>query len=294
MTLETSPNYHGVYINLDRSAVRRERMETQLAQLQLADRYARFPAVDGAAQNLRSSKIGPGETGAFLSHARVLEQAQQRGLPVHILEDDALLSEHVQPVIEDVVTSGLLDRFEIIFTDTLFNPHLGMLKGLKAAFDSVAPPPSQPLRLADLKVIDLARDNFACLTSYVVGANSMDRIMALYRAELAHGPLKPVDLFLRDCVADGRLRAGLVFPFVTSFRLDEIAGSTIATGTHLAKPSVMVLAILRYLFFVGRDLGYAKSCLDAVTQQNRRKTDPHHDLMVQALEFVLSADFQQF
>ena len=294
MTRETAPSYQGLYINLDRSVLRESRMQAQLAALDLADRYARFPAVDGAVLNLASSRIGPGETGAFLSHARALEQARALSLPVHILEDDALLSQHVRPVIEDAIAAGLFENFDILFTDIFVNAHVGMLKGLKAAFDSAALPLSRPLRLADLKVLDLARENFACLTSYIVGAKSIDRILALYRAELEKGPSKPVDLFLRDCVSDGRLRAGLLFPFVTSFRLDEIAGSTIAAGSQLAKPSVMVLAILRYLFFVGRDLGYAQACLDAATRQNRRETDSHHAMMAQALEFVLSADFQQF
>jgi hypothetical protein len=294
MTRETAPSYHGTYINLDRSPLRRERMEAQLAQLDLADRYTRFSAVDGTVLHIAASRIGRGETGAFLSHARALEQAQQAGLPLHILEDDALLSQHVRPVIEDAIAGGLFERFDILFTDIFVNPQLGMLKGLKTAMDSVALPPARPLRLADLQVLDLARENFACLTSYVVGANSRDRVLAFYRAELENGPAKPVDLFLRDCVADGRLRAGLLFPFVTSFRLDEVGPSTIAAGTNAAKPSVMVLAVLRYLFFVGRDLDYAKACLDAATQRNRRETDSHHAMMVQALEFVLSADFQQF
>jgi hypothetical protein len=294
MTRETALSYQGLYINLDRSVLRERRMQAQLAALHLSDRYTRLPAVDGANLNLGPSKIGPGETGAFLSHARALEQAQGASLPVHILEDDALLSEHVRPVIEDAIAAGLFENFDILFTDIFVHAHVGMLKGLKTAFDSVALPPSRPLRLADLKVLDLARENFACLTSYVVGPKSFDRILALYRAELEKGPAKPVDLFLRDCVLEGRLRAGLVFPFVTSFRLDEIAESTIGAGAAVAKPSVMVLAVLRYLFFVGRDLGYAKACLDAATQQNRRETDSHHAMMAQALEFVLSADFQLF
>jgi hypothetical protein len=293
MTRETA-SYQGIYINLDRSVLRRQRMDAQLAALDLSDRYTRLSAVDGAVLNLASSKIGRGETGAFLSHARALEQAQQPDLPLHILEDDALLSEHVRPVIEDAIANGLFERFDILFTDIFVNAHLGMLKGLKAAFDRVAPPLSRPLRLADLQVLDLARENFACLTSYIVGAKSRDRVLGLYRAELEKGPTKPVDLFLRDCVAEGRLRAGLLFPFVTSFRLDEVAASTIAAGTQVAKPSVMVLAVLRYLFFVGRDLGYAKACLDAATQRNRRESDSHHAMLAQALEFVLSADFQQF
>jgi hypothetical protein len=294
MTGEASPSYRGVYINLDRSPLRRERMEAQLAEFGLADRYARFSAVDGATLNLSRSKIGPGETGAFLSHANVLQEARDSGTPVHILEDDALLSEHVRPVIEDGIASGLFERCDIVFTDTLFAPHLGMLKALKAAFDTVGLPPARPLRLGDLQAIDLARENFSCLTSYIVGAGAIDRVLGILRTEMESGPAKPVDLFIRDCVAKGQLRATLLFPFVTSLRLDEIAESTVGAGTQNTKPSVMVLALLRYLFFVERDLDYAKLCLDAATKQNRRKTDSHHELMAQALEFVLSADFQQF
>jgi GR25 family glycosyltransferase involved in LPS biosynthesis len=294
MTRETASIYHGLYINLDRSPLRRQRMEQQLAALDLTARYTRLPAADGAALNLAGSKIGQGEAGAFLSHARALEQARQNGMPVHILEDDALLSRHTRPVIEGAIAAGLTDRFDILFTDIFVNPHLGMLKGLKSAMDRVSLPPSRTLTLEDLQLIDLQQETFACMTSYVVGARSMDRVLALYREELEKGPAKPVDLFLRDCVAEGRLRAGLLFPFVTSFRLDDVAASTIGAGTEIAKPSVMVLAVLRYLFFVERDLAYAKACLDAATQKNRRGTDSHHAMMAQALEFILSADFQQF
>ena len=119
-------------------------------------------------------------------------------------------------------------------------------------------------------------------------------MLEIYRAEWENGPTKPADLFIRDCVFAGKLRAALLFPFVTGFRLDEVAASTIGAGTPVAGPSVMVLAVLRYLFFVDRDLNFAKSCLDAVTRENRRMTNLHHEMIVQALEFVLSDDFQQF
>jgi hypothetical protein len=292
MTRETS--YRGLYINLDRSGARRERMEAQLSAFGLNDRYSRFAAIDGSALAAGRSRDKPGELGAFHSHVAALENAVSGGLPLHVLEDDALLSEHVKPVIEDAIAARLFDRFDILFTDTFISPHLGMLKALKAAFDNVMISDERPLRLHDLQVLDLARENFACMTSYAVGGSALERIVALCRAELANGPAKPIDLFLRDCVHAGRLRAGLLFPFVTSFDLAEVAASTIGAGTAASGPSVMVLAVLRYLFFVKRDLSYAKACLDAATQQNRRTTGPHHAMIAQALEFVLSADFQQF
>jgi len=293
MAAEKSSAYGGYYINLDRSVARRERMEAQLAALGLSSRYARFAAVDGAAVHRPGSALRPGELGAFLSHKSALETARAKGAAAHILEDDALLSAHAVPVIEEAVAGGLFEQYDVVFTDALIAPHLGMLKGLKAIFDKTPLARERGLRLAELQAIDLAHQNFSCMTSYVVGAHAIDRVLALYRSQIENGPSKPVDLFMREMVQTMRLRAALLFPFVTSFRLEEIAASTIA-GTPQTPPSVMVLAVLRYLFFVERDLGLAKSCLDAVTQKPSRARDSHHEMIVQALDFVLSDAFEEF
>jgi hypothetical protein len=295
MSADSATSYHGVYINLDRSPARRAAMEGQLAAFGLQDRYAHFAAVDGSTLPPSRSELRPGELGAFFSHMRALESARSlRGGAVHIMEDDALLSEHVRPVIDDAIAAGLFQRFDILFTDILVPPHLGMLKALKSAFDRVDAPSRPALRLTDLQLIDLAGQDFSCLTSYVVGAKSIDRVLSLCAVEAKSGPSKPVDLFVRDCVLAGKLRAAFLFPFVTSFRLEEIAGSTIVGSTPAANPSVIVLAVLRYLFFVNRDLRKAKAFLDAATKGNRRPANPHHDMIVQALEFIMSADFQEF
>src|SRR5215510_12001663 len=276
--------YHGLYINLDRSAGRRESFEQQLAELKLAPFYARFPAVEGTKLSTARTSLPAGETGCFFSHVRALESARARNLPVHILEDDALLSRHVQPVIEDAIAGGLFERFDILFLDTFVNCHLGMLKSLKAAFEGIRVPATGPLRLNDLQVIDLAQQTFACLTSYVVGAKSIDRILSLYQQEIAGGLRTPVDLFLRDQVHAGKLRAACVFPFVSSFNLAEIAGSTLHEKNE--KPSVIVLAVLRYSFFPDRDLPMAFFYLDAATLSHRDSSDAHRQLIVQALDFI--------
>lgn len=294
MTGENASAYCGFYINLDRSIARRERMQAQLSALGLSSRYERFPAVDGAALQRRDSALRPGELGAFHSHKGALEAGRAKGAAaVHILEDDALLSRHLGPVLEEAIAGGLFDQYDVVFTDALIAPHLGMLKGLKAVFDKVAPSPERALRLGELQAIDLAHQNFSCMTSYVVGARSVERVLALYRGEMENGPTKPVDLLIREMVQTYRLRAALLFPFLSSFRLEEIAGSTI-TGQSQVAPSVMVLAVLRYLFFVERDLALAKTCLDEATQKNRRSGDAHHGLMVQALDFILSDAFEEF
>src|SRR3981189_3716060 len=105
-------SYHGLYINLDRSGGRRLAFERQVASFRLTRSYARVPASDRSQPSPAPSGLPPGETGCFFSHFRTLESARPRSMPVHILEDDALLSEHARPVIEDAIAGNLFDRFD--------------------------------------------------------------------------------------------------------------------------------------------------------------------------------------
>jgi hypothetical protein len=290
-----TPAYHGFYINLDRSVDRRLRFEENLARLSLASRYSRFPAIDGRTLPKGQSPLSPGQLGCFHSHARALKEAQGRGMHAHILEDDAILCEHTEPVIADAIAARLFDHFDIVFTDTFVDCEFALLKGMKDAFDKTNGVASRPLRLSDFQILDLSRRNFACLTSYVVGTRSMDRVLTLYRQELALGARTPVDLFIRDLVHAGKLRAACIFPFVTGLALEDIVGSTIdERGERLEKPSVMVFAALRYSFFLGRDLAYAKREMDAATKPRRTPDDPHRELIMQAIDYVISPDFEGF
>jgi hypothetical protein len=257
--------------------------------------YARFPAVDGTTLEHRCrGRIGAGEAGAFLSHTDALTAAAARNLPVHILEDDALICGDTRSIIEQAVASGLLDQFDLLLTDSFVAPDLGMIKVLGDAMERTGARSSAHIGLADLQLIDISRQNFACLTSYVAGPKGIARVLPLLCAELRAGPKMPIDLFLRECAFASRLKVGLLAPFVTGFSLEEVRQSTIAAGAPAAKSSVMVLAVLRYLFFVDRDLRLAKACLDSARQNVRRERTQQSQLVLEALEFVLSADFRQF
>ena len=287
----SSALYHGLYINLDRSTGRRDAMERQLDRLEISPLYARFAAIDGATLDNPRSTIGKGEAGCFQSHYRALLSARPRATFVHMLEDDAVLSPSVRPVIEQAISQNVFDQFDVLFTDTFVAPHLGMLKFLKASFDEL--PASRPLALNHLKVVDLANQNFACTTSFVVGAKAIDRVLALYQQEIALGPRAPIDLFLRAAVSAGQLRAACLFPFISTFDLHEATTVNEASATA-EQPSVAVLAALRYSFFVDRDIETAKRTLDAATAGARSKSDDHRALIGQALDFILSDEFKEF
>lgn len=292
MTLQAQGAYLGLYINLDRSEARRQAFEKQLAALDLQARYFRFPAVDGKTLDPSNSPLKPGEIGVFHSHCRALESARGTGKCVHVLEDDALLSRHVAPVLDEAVATNVFEKYDLLFTDMWVHCHVGFMKSVKQQFDSVRIPETQPLRLHQLSFIDLAQVFHAAFQSYVVGAKSIDRVIQLYRQELQRGPTIPVDIFIQQQVLAGNLRAACLFPYLTSFRLEDVAKSTIQDqGEMEGQPSLMVMSVLRYLFFVDCDLDYAQSILDTADRTRSRTPDRRHDLMAQATKFVLSGDF---
>ncbi len=294
MTQPAQGVYQGLYINLDRSSERRQQFEKQLTDLGIQNRYARFSAVDGKTLIASGSPLKPGEVGAFLSHYQALEQVRDMGKCVHILEDDALLSEHVVPVIEDAIAENLFERYDLLFTDMMVFCHVGFMKTSKWKFDEICRGANGHLRFQHFRLFDLAEAFHAAFQSYIVGARSIDRVLALYRQEISGGIKVPVDIFIQQQVLAGKLRAACLFPFITSFRLEDVVNSTIADqGERASQPSAIVMAVLRYLFFLGCDLNHAKRTIDAATCFNRRDRDMRHALMVQATEFVMSDDFAE-
>ena len=288
-------NYRGIYINLDRSTARRDAMQAQLHKFGLVPVYTRLAAIDGSRiARQPGSAITPAEEGAFRSHAEAIRQGASLSAPVHVLEDDALLSSAMQPVISEAVATGLLDRFDILFTDSFVAPDLGMLKVLIYAFEKCSARKTDGVALGDLQLFDISRQNFSCLTSYIVAPKAFTRVIALLDAELKSSPRLPVDLYLRQCAQAGKITAGLLAPFVTGFNLDEVRQSTIAAGAEAAKRSVLVLAILRYIFFLERDLAAAGACLESALAGVARTPDDQTRLVLKALEFILSNEFREF
>jgi GR25 family glycosyltransferase involved in LPS biosynthesis len=150
--------YQGRFINLDRSPDRRAAMEAQLRKWGLSDRYMRFAAIDGE----------DGQRACFRSHHAALEQADANS-PVHVLEDDALLSGYVPQVIDIITSNEMLDHFDIVFTETLVAPDVMEIRELKQLFDK---------HRADetFMVRDITQTYYCGASSYLVGPKCRDRI----------------------------------------------------------------------------------------------------------------------
>jgi GR25 family glycosyltransferase involved in LPS biosynthesis len=283
--------YRGVFINLDRATERKKTLERQFNTLRLADRYRRFAAIDGATL-VRPSRLSPGAIGVFASHLAVLEQAAKEALPTHVIEDDVILG----PAFDAATLSlrGLLRDRDILFTEIQLPLNLQGLKVLKQQYDA-ATVDSDPMAIARrLNALDLARVSFAGATSYFVSPKGAARLAVLLRSEWESGPTLEVDLVIRREVHKGRIRAGCLFPFVTTIALDSVFNSTI-NGLG-ERPSPLAIALLRYAFFVGADLqGEAATLLSKLSEwADGGESDQQRRFLGDVLGIILSRRFEMF
>ena len=104
----------------------------------------------------------------------------------------------------------------------------------------------------------------------------------------------PVDILFRQAVQAGQLRAGCFFPFVSTIDLIQSEASTI--NESRPHDSVLMTALLRYSFFVDRDLaGSAMPALAGILERTPSlETDLHLKLIHGAMGFLLSERYQNF
>src|SRR5882672_2214927 len=281
--------YTGLYINLDRSPERRREFEGQLRTYNIFDRYVRLPATDGTLIQSPRATVKPGEIGCFHSHYRALLHAKPSGLPVHVVEDDALLSEHVDGFARNAVASRLFDSCDVLFTETYVHANPFTLRFLKEGMDQALDEQGRVRPDFNVRLFGLAMMELTGTTSYFVGANSVERVLAVLKAELNAGPRMPLDLCLRAAVDSGALKIACTMPFLTSIRLESIVGSTISSPYDRgAGFDIALQTLLRYSFFIKRDLqGYATRYFRKIVDP-RIERDTHHAFIAAVLSAVLS------
>ena len=266
-------------------------METQLAKLGLSDHYRRFAASDGNVLGLRDSRLRDGQIGCFVSHFLSLQQNAASDDHLHVIEDDVLLSAQTKPILEKVISGGALDKFDIIFTDTLITAHnVPEIREYEALYQSrVSRRIGGPPVVDDFAVIDLHNRNFACVASFLVNRASIPKLCDMLEAEIKRGPRLPVDLFIRSKTREGAIKAGCVFPFITSVKLSL---ETNIPGRYESDVSILAGLVLRHAFFVECDV---KECNRVVSQfLSVKDQDTHQQLLSKIVEFALLGDYKPY
>jgi GR25 family glycosyltransferase involved in LPS biosynthesis len=283
----------GLYLNLDRATKRRAKLEYQLRDVGIAAAYERFCAIEGREA---PSPLTAGEFGCLQSHICALGRARNFNAPTHILEDDTLVSRAFGPATVAPIRSGLLQQFDILFTDTFVHPNLDDIRRfMQISGEAMAR--GGAIRLAEFRAVDLAHRALACAGSYFVSPEAIARILACFEDEMRREPLLPVDLYYRKFADEGRLRVGCLVPFLTSSRLEDVVDTSIEGRVkQINNSTVQVLALLRYSFFVDRDLdGYAQPLLDSLRGPlTHAPDDAHRRIVGQILDYVLSNQYRRF
>jgi GR25 family glycosyltransferase involved in LPS biosynthesis len=278
--------YLGYYINLDRSPDRRAAMEAQLGRFDLTERYRRFQAVDGALSGYASPRLTPGELGCFASHHQLLRQNLDCASHLHIIEDDVVLASCTANVVEQIVGSAMIDDYDLLFTDMAVPVDFKFYREARTRYGR------QVHRPADGTATTVEFSLFpyiSCTASYVVNRRSIGLVCKILERELENGASEPIDLTLRVKVAEGRLRAKCLFPFITSVVPGKFA-NTVARGGRDAL-SDLTMDLVRHSFFVECD----QAATMALAEQRLAGAgaDFHGRLLACVFGFMSSNAFQQ-
>jgi GR25 family glycosyltransferase involved in LPS biosynthesis len=286
-------HYLGFYINLDRSLQRKEEIENQLERLQLLSHYSRFPAADGNVLNLRNCSIRSSEIGCFTSHYLLLEQNLNQPNHLHIIEDDVILSRATHTILQWIINSGTTDNLDIIFTDTCLPFDLYEIREYKTLFDrSVEKDASgRVTAIKEYMLIDLKERYLATTSSFLVHKNAIAKLYDILQREMKSGLHKPIDLFIREKIRDGTIRASCVFPFITSISLDHLLTSTVSER-HEHDLTLLAFSLLRHSFFVECDWIKCNQFIEDYFMPI--KQDMHQTLLACMCNFVLSDRFKVF
>ncbi|WDD94310.1 hypothetical protein Bsp3421_004428 [Burkholderia sp. FERM BP-3421] len=214
----------GCYINLDRSAERRDLMEAQLRELGVADLIRRFAAVDGRAHGPYEGIAQNGAWACRRSHEAALGAASPDSATI-VLEDDVEISHHFPAILQpDTIAhfAATSPEVDMAFLDCCIywaQAPLLLAKSEGRMTQRAADAPDDVRhRLATVDVLD-ARGIYAyCAAAYVVTPKGKRTLARLFEAAAAD-PATPIDTLYNRWIHTGALDARIFVPFLATPRL---------------------------------------------------------------------------
>ncbi len=282
--------YKGVYINLDRSEDRRAAMGQQIARYGLGGQYQRMPAAAGNILDIPTS-LSEGEIGCLTSHYLVWKRFADPECHLHIVEDDVQFSGVMHSAINEISASTIIDNYDVIFLDTTISPfRTGGMHFLRDALQNFDKAVTRDDRGAAVKVLRLRLSPYyqSGATSYLVNRRSAAKLVSMFEKSCSGTIAEPIDIMIRRRGAMGELRIGCIFPFLTSVRIGEI--ETTIPDRRRDHRSTLALDLLRYSFFVDRDLDRLAGLARRVFPPD--PTNEHRQLVERMLGVYLDENFE--
>lgn len=248
---------NGCFINLQDSIARREAMELQLRALGLPG-IARLEATGThglpAHATLPDAPVSPREHACFLSHAGAIDSAPPGDFFL-VLEDDALLSRALPPLLRQPDALAQLGGFDLVFLECMPGISapglLALWQALRKHLPHDAHGAGMPRdAIGGVEILDARGLYNWGAVAYMVTPQGLRTLPPLLREALAAGPALAFDMTLNTLVHDGRIRAAVLAPFLATPALSSHAQSTIDDRPRAAGNDALSGA-LRRLFFAG-------------------------------------------
>ncbi|MGD0389974.1 MAG: hypothetical protein ABSC42_13580 [Tepidisphaeraceae bacterium] len=276
------PDFRGFFINLDRNQARSASMMRRLADVGMAARYQRIPAVDGRKLGAEYvTTLDRGNLGLWLTLERLLAANKSSDAHLHLLEDDVLLPKDAEACFAKLLAG--VDRgapdWDLIFTDVQLNLDF-------ATYQSIAKWREFYLQKSELRCLSLKGMVFSGTPSIFVNRKSIDKYHRLLDGRWTEG--MPIDIYLRTMIGRGSLNAYLTLPFATCLSENTIE-SDIRGGLDLSRK---VLNLYRASLFKDADLDHLAKELRRLTAT--AKVTGLAACYLEAMKFALSDQWVQF
>jgi len=239
--------YQGFYLNLARNETRRNALVQHLEQIGATNRYTRFEAVDGREMVSRCpTRLVPGKLGLWLTYENLLTAlGNSPPAHVHLIEDDTVLARNAVLIIERVLAwmDQFRDDWDLLFTDVFVQPRISSFERFERLLKKYE-------RSRNIAVLDVGKYAYACNSSVLINRSSVRKYAELIRGQWALGT--PLDIYVRQLIRSGQLRACLTVPFITSISPDS---STSDIEGGVISQSRKVCEIVRRVFFLDANVG---------------------------------------
>jgi hypothetical protein len=191
----------------------------------------------------------------------------------------------MESTITRLISSGQVDAFDILYLDVaipLSNDAYWQFKTFRDGLikrDAAGKPQGVAMQILELNPF-----MSPVASSYIVNRNAIDKISRLMHDELQRGARQPVDAFLFGKIKAGVLKAGFIFPFITSVRIEHIMHSTVR-GVPDVTMKFTAANIARQSFFVDCDFAACEKFLEKLPMPP--ESDRHAQILAKVLEFSL-------
>lgn len=236
------------YINLDHAAERRAAIEASFKKAARPGwNLARFAAIDTGFVDRQAiaGDRSAAEKACYLSHKTVIEAHAAGAGHLLVLEDDVEFGIATCEVVDGFLQHNPGAEWDLLFLDVCLHD-IGDMATLYFHRERL-------MKERAVIPLDLAKIPFFGANAYVINAGSVKKVLACLEAGL---PVNvEYDLYLANQVRQGRLKAAVLFPFVTTL-------SDHAIRSQIQPTSVDKINQTRNLF---RNFVWLESAPDQVT-----------------------------